>query len=80
MKLLSMKSRPADDGVALADIGSRALALADADGANRDADACHENRFFSLSFFDGVGRIQGQCGALDFEAVERVFERYQRAE
>ena len=54
--------------------------LADADGANRDAEACHENRFFSLSFFDGVGRIHGQCGALDFEAVEKVFEQYQRAE
>lgn len=54
--------------------------LADADGANRDAEACHANRFFSLSFFDGVGRIHGQCGALDFEAVEQVFEQYQRAE
>ena len=54
--------------------------LADADGANRDAAACHENRFFSLSFFDGVGRVQAQCGALDYEAVSKVFEQYQHAE
>jgi hypothetical protein len=54
--------------------------LADADGANRDAAACHENRFVSLSFFDGVGRIHAQCGALDYEAVTKVFERYERAE
>ncbi len=54
--------------------------LADADGANRDGAACHEHRFFSMSFFDGVGRIEGQCGALDYEAVTKVFEQYQRAE
>lgn len=54
--------------------------LADADGANRDAAACHENRFFSLSFFDGVGHLRAECGAIDFEAVETVFEQYQHAE
>jgi Domain of unknown function (DUF222) len=54
--------------------------LADADGSNRDAAACHENRCFAMSFFDGVGRIQGQCGALDDEALTKVFEQYQHAE
>jgi hypothetical protein len=54
--------------------------LADADGANRDAAACQENRFFSLSFFDGVGRVQAQCGALDYEAVTNAFDQYQHVE
>jgi hypothetical protein len=54
--------------------------LADADGANRDAESCHENRRFDVAFFDGVGRVSGQCGALDHAEFEAIFEQYRHAE
>ena len=54
--------------------------LADSDGAHRDAEANHDSRRFGVSFHDGVGRITGQCGALDYAAFAEIFEQYRHAE
>ena len=54
--------------------------LADSDGAHRDAEANHDHRRLAISFHDGVGRIDGQCGALDFAAFSEIFEQYRHAE
>ena len=54
--------------------------LADSDGAHRDAEANHDSRRLAISFHDGVGRIDGQCGALDFAAFSEIFEQYRHAE
>jgi hypothetical protein len=54
--------------------------LADSDGAHRNAEANHDSRRLGVSFHDGVGRITGQCGALDYAAFVEIFERYRHAE
>ena len=54
--------------------------LADSDGAHRDAEANHDSRRLGVSFHDGVGRITGQCGAMDYAAFSEIFERYRHAE
>ena len=33
-----------------------------------------------MSFHDGVGRIDGRCGALDYAAFSEIFEQYRHAE
>ena len=54
--------------------------LADADGANRDAQANHDNRRFGLTHFDGVGMVSGQCGGLDYIELHEILQRYRHAE
>lgn len=57
-------------------------ALADADGADRDADACHERRRagFVESAIDGSFLLEGSFGPLQGAAMAEVLERYERAE
>lgn len=54
--------------------------LADADGADRDAQAHHDNRRFDLVHFDGVGMVSGQCGGLDFVELDEILRQYRHAE
>lgn len=56
--------------------------LADADGADQDADSCHERRSFSLheSAIDGSWSLVGSVGGLQGAAMAETFERFERAE
>ncbi len=57
-------------------------ALADADGADRGADECHERRRAGLveSAINGSWSLEGSFGALQGAAMAEIFEQFERAE